>query len=108
MKRLREGKVFLTDITEPILMHHARAELARDVQGRVRAPGVDHENFVGQRRDTFETARQVALLVTGDDARGNFHLNIASAATMAASGVMPLMQAKSMGHSRRKQGLHGT
>ncbi len=37
-----------------------------------------------------------------------FYFNKLSAASMAISGVTPFMQPKSMGHSRRKQGLHGT
>ena len=40
--------------------------------------------------------------------RNPAHLSNSSAAAIAFSGVTLRMHAKSIGHSRRKQGLHGT
>ncbi len=108
MPRLGEREIFLAHVAKPVLGNHARVELRRDFPRRVGAAGIDDENFVHQRRDTLQAAGQVSLFVKGDEARGDFHRSIVSAAAMAASAVTPFMQAKSSGHSRRKQGLHGT
>ena len=73
MSGQRENFVLLTDIPEPVLVGENGAEPAGDLGGAVRAAGIEHDDFVGEIGATCQAAREILLLVKGDQAEGDVH-----------------------------------
>ena len=64
-------------------MLKAAPELANDFLRAVRAPGIEHDDFVGEIGATGQAAREVLLLVEGDQAEGDVHRSRAARSTTA-------------------------
>ena len=74
MGRLRGCIILLLGISGPWILNHARAVLFGDLHCTVAGMAVDHHDLIATAQ-AFDRARDVALLVVGDDGGRDLHQN---------------------------------
>src|SRR5207253_497872 len=71
VRGLRRGKVLLFAEVGKWARNHASPQFARDFARAVRAPGIDHHDFVSHASQRLQRVGQVRLLVVGDENRAD-------------------------------------